>query len=556
MFCDTYSQPSKIHVHKLSCSIVYIPTETQKILTNLRKILAPDLGPYSISADAIVKMPLVQNLLSLAGIHRDLTVGVEFEFFLAQHRSQEDQISNANNDPKILPFGMEELDAFRSVKYHMSAVLPNDQYRVVVVNDPDEFFPLEPESEQESSAALFLWLSRGYEYYKRTWEVKGDGTLGDTGELTLDPRYAWVPIEITTAILKPRNALRLFQDVFDRAIKPNFLAGVNRTANLHIHVGQGDQGFSEKTVKKLATILWLGEARINEFWKTCESHVKFSSWARPFWTTMIGLEKEADHLNAGSSGHYHAWLEEPIVKALREHSYKKPEQRCVNIQYRLKALWDADGLHAVCELLLCLPDPGIPGCFSRGEFAAAYNFMNLLRNRSESPWTGADSQIKNTIEFRKPAATLKPEVAAAWCHIFVKLVAFARDSDRTTFGKVVSRLFRSHIVYSLEDLLKDVGCDEDQVRLLRHRTAESYANYEGSRTNQSPEGGGEEREPGSDNSSAYDMLAVTAALSGITLEHPAGSSHHPQEQHAHEQPRGRGQPGRRYWVPEFPDDDG
>ena len=116
-------------------------------------------------------MPLVENLLSLGGrVHLDFTAGVGLEFFLAQSILQPGgQISDADSGTKILAYEMKTLmcSGMSSIS-HMSAVLPNDQHRVIVVDDPDELFPPEPKTEKESFASLLLSLSRGYKYYEGT----------------------------------------------------------------------------------------------------------------------------------------------------------------------------------------------------------------------------------------------------------------------------------------------------------------------------------------------------------------------------------------------------
>ncbi|KAK3986364.1 hypothetical protein QBC44DRAFT_384094 [Cladorrhinum sp. PSN332] len=382
-----------------------------------------------------------------------LTVGIELELFLAHTSGPENSGHDGNK-----------------------TVLPDQELLQSVCNSLREVFPAQCDVVLDDEPSKVAHSYHGY--YKWTFEVKGEATLRyRNDESTLDHHYAWVPIEITTPAMKLHDVPPILNMTLEKAIKPVFIAGINSTAALHVHIGREDLGFPELTVKKLATILWLGEKRLDRLYAR-EPHTLFNSWARPFSATNIGSLGAFDSIDpldpAGMSEKFRRWLKTPMDVAFLECGPGREHQMSdrillFGIDVRLKYLWDAESLEKVCELLLCIDEPN-----SRGEFSAGYNFLNLIRNRvgtvgSEFP------NPKRTVEFRKPAATLRVEVAAAWCHVFAELVGFAHRSNHLEFGDLVRKLFRVEAQYSMDDMLRDIGCDGGQVEILKNRSPETEA---------------------------------------------------------------------------------
>ncbi|KAK3985502.1 hypothetical protein QBC44DRAFT_404516 [Cladorrhinum sp. PSN332] len=210
-------------------------------------------------------------------------------------------------------------------------------------------------------------------------------------------------------------------------------------ANMHVHIGKGDQRFTALEIKKLATILWLGEHRLNDLHKR-EPHTVDSPYARNFKYTYIGsADLGSDVMKKYKpSGEYHDWLESPMSKGL-EHVEKPGRQQAGNSDLlwfnqtseRLKYLWSCETLKEVCVLLFVRAE--VPG--SLGQYTAGCNFLNLIATRH-----GGES-MKNTIEFRKPAATTNYEVSRHWCLIYAKIVHFACVSSHSQFAKIVKHLF-------------------------------------------------------------------------------------------------------------------
>ncbi|KAK4222125.1 hypothetical protein QBC38DRAFT_460714 [Podospora fimiseda] len=384
----------------------------------------------------------------------DLSIGVELELFLARHHPSSDpSITASVATCTLLP----DREMLESVRRRLRESLPA---AVDIIVDHEPFK-----------------VSHSYHsYYKWTVEVTSDPSLHYRNEeSTLNHNLAWVPIEITTPALKLYEIPPILNLIIDRGIKQNFRPGINSTAALHVHIGRDDQGFPELTIKKLATILWLGEKRLDHLYAR-EAHTLFNSWARPFSMTNIGSLGAFDSVDplepVGISSAYRRWLKTGMDVAFMECGPGKQFQMSdrillFSIDTRLKYLWDTEGLEKVCELLLCIPGPN-----TKGEFAAGYNFLNLIRNRSGTVETEFPKP-KRTVEFRKMAATLKVDVAAAWCHVFATVVGFAHHSSHLEFGDLVRKLFRVESQYSMEDMLRDVGCDMAVVMLLRDRRGET-----------------------------------------------------------------------------------
>ncbi|KAK4161228.1 hypothetical protein QBC43DRAFT_337428 [Cladorrhinum sp. PSN259] len=399
---------------------------------------------------------------------RGLTIGVELELFLAQHPSPESESNGNENNDKVIKHWVRQPVILAEVARYLRQVVPLEFEIRAIRADPKD------KDAKESHSF--------HGYYACVFEVKGESTLSyKKAESTLDHRYAWVPIEVTTPALPLEGIPPAVQLIFDGAIKRYYLPGINSTANLHVHVGKGDAGFSELTIKKLATILWLGEKRFDRLYAV-EPHTLDNPWARPFSATNIGSLGAFDRVDpacpVGVSDIWRRWMKAPVEYAVLEchgvsgtHALHQMEDRFLlfSVDTRLKYLWDAQGLDRLCDLLVRVPDSE-----SKGEFTASYNFLNLARNRVSTVKSGFD-ELKRTIEFRKPAATLRHEVAMAWCHLSAEVVGFAERSNHLAFGDIVRKLFRVESEYTMDEMLKDIGCDPAQVELLKNRPAETEA---------------------------------------------------------------------------------
>ena len=97
------------------------------------------------------------------------------------------------------------------------------------------------------------------------WTVERDGSIKpeDSEDDDPNPRMAYFGVELKSRVL-PVNAISFDEigQVMD-IVKLNFQTVKNWTTGLHVHVGNGNRGFSLRCLKNLAELVTLFEHQIN-----------------------------------------------------------------------------------------------------------------------------------------------------------------------------------------------------------------------------------------------------------------------------------------------------
>lgn len=163
-------------------------------------------------------------------IRYQLSFGVEFEFYLAYRA---DHPNPDPEDPRQI-YGIVDEDSTykenrKQAHAHMTRTMDN--------------------------VGLPAWSKYAADTHSspHKWEVKKDTTVGD-----FDLQgYKFLGVEVTTPPLRyskqSRNLIRAFPDLFTRKYR---LSCTDRTA-LHVHVGNGYQGFEPVVLCNLFSVLWV-----------------------------------------------------------------------------------------------------------------------------------------------------------------------------------------------------------------------------------------------------------------------------------------------------------
>jgi len=313
-----------------------------------------------------------------------LTFGVEFEFVLATLKAGNEDPTpedgrvvvgidsaekNSNSD------SARENAAIRHVAEILAAAGVNSE---PVVDHDESYKPADPEA----------------------WLVKTDISIDSPEDPEAD-MYTWFAIEITTPpYYFSSRALDKVKQVCE-ILTSTYRLNCNRTAGVHVHVGNNKQGFSFDTLKNLFAILWTFEPQI------CDIH--------PYHRTEDNL--------------YCSNMRTNSYLALQqvgpgEPAYIAERGLEIILNYRtMKELGEGVGGH---------------------EYGAmAYNMDNVL-----AILTGATvDTTKNTIEFRQHESTLDPERATNWARFCVGCLEFADTVPR----EALEKFLKKHILDSPTD---------------------------------------------------------------------------------------------------------
>ncbi|KAK4170000.1 hypothetical protein QBC43DRAFT_283567 [Cladorrhinum sp. PSN259] len=351
-----------------------------------------------------------------------LTFGVELKFFAAYWGDYEslDQSTGRHYLPA------DQGEAFEAIAREIQTAVRNE-YRV---------YPQRPSG---SSAA-----ANDYTFYKTYWTVKKHE--GDMEPDRDDVRVGrgWHDVEVTSPIMKLRDLSKTLPRVM-RQLNTKFRLSLNESCAFQVHIGHGQYGFSpqtrELTIKKLATILWLAEARLDRLYRPDRIGEK---WAVALSKCHINLAQEyKENRPLARRQPYLDWLQSIINRRIQDGSIS------VTRANQIQALWDEPDFNTLCGTMLAPRTGGKNGAYF--SYCAAYSFFNLVSSRDEAP-------LKYTIEFRRPEGTLDPGVAVAWCRVFAAIVEYARRSSKESFQAVIGNLLLPEARYPLATFLQNVGC--------------------------------------------------------------------------------------------------
>lgn len=215
---------------------------------------------------------------------------------------------------------------------------------------------------------------------------------------------------------------------------------INTSCSLHVHVGLADgSSFSKITLKKLGTILWLAEDRLEML---TSPEIRERAGYRPLTKFSRLAQRDAEamrRLQNCSDADYVKWLE----LALSPHNPLSGGTGMVDkqrIEESLRLLWMADTADDV-RFLLEDPHP------SQGRYP--YDFQ-----------TRPSQYPKKTVEFRMMEGTLDPDLIGKWAKLCYEIVNFSRLCSHQKF------------FYVAKNLLKE--CDPARLRNHKNKNATSF----------------------------------------------------------------------------------
>lgn len=204
----------------------------------------------------------------------------------------------------------------------------------------------------------------------------------------------------------------------------------------HIHIRpQTILDFDLQSFKKLASLLWLAEERLNKLY-----HPARDNSDNPLHRSLrsySNLALDGDPLITGGPEDYAAVLG-PVKLAVAE-------------EEKLATIWRATDCHQLRGLLRIHPSIG------KHDYPA-YNFFNLYM-----------ASDKQTIEFRKTESTIDAQVIDAWIEVFLLLTDFCMTCSIEEFQRMMENLGNSNNVYTTWHLLRDIGCKSPTVQILKQK---------------------------------------------------------------------------------------
>lgn len=211
--------------------------------------------------------------------------------------------------------------------------------------------------------------------------------------------------------------------------------------SMHIHIRPETMlDFDLQSFKKMASILWLAEDRLNKLYHPARSHSENSSHRSLRRYSNLAFE-ESDFISGRA---------DDLDSVLGRLNFEAAEKS------RLASIWQAADSYQLRELLRIHPSIG------KHDYPA-YNFFNLFM-----------ASEKQTIEFRKTESTIDAQVIDGWIEVFVLLTNFCMTCSVETFQSMMENLGRPQSVYSTWKLLGDIGCKRPIVELLKQKFMQQW----------------------------------------------------------------------------------
>ena len=232
------------------------------------------------------------------------------------------------------------------------------------------------------------------------WSIWEDASIREGEEdLGWVGTYQYFGLEIISRVLQPdAEGLQEVFNVLD-ILSTQFNLITNRSTGLHVHVGNGTEGFPLPTLKKLAQL-------------------------------VTGFEHIIHSL------HPDYRLEEREVSRFCEPPSESRYLQSQNPFEKMLCIEEVDSLEEFLEVM----NPGMSRAF-------AYNFQNL------DPWEESGSK---TIEFRQHAGTVNAAEIIAWIEFMTGLVSFSHEvSSVQHIAICMARVTDDK--FSILDLMKLIG---------------------------------------------------------------------------------------------------
>lgn len=219
-------------------------------------------------------------------------------------------------------------------------------------------------------------------------------------------------------------------------VKNHVLIHVTPACSIHVHIKpENALLFDMQAFKKLASILWLAEERLDKLYQPARNTSENPSHHSIRHSSNLALEE--DLLVTGSLGDLANFL------GIVDLSGAEME--------KLSMIWKASDRYELRELLRVHPSVGKHGYL-------AYNFFNLFLTSQ-----------KATIEFRKIESTTDARIIDAWIECFLLLTDFSANCSMKTFQNMIERLGKPQIIYNTREFLRDIGCKNAAIGVLKQK---------------------------------------------------------------------------------------
>lgn len=225
-------------------------------------------------------------------------------------------------------------------------------------------------------------------------------------------------VELISRVLK--DELASFEEIRSvcNRLHAGFQTYTDKSTGYHVHVGNGEDGFTLSALKALASILVAFEPFINQIHPVSRVRSR-SGNSNPF----CKLLSASDGFGGASS------TKERLYQIHLAKSTTALVQ-LINSQVRGAAI---GSLHGVSRMF-------------------SYNFTNLL----STPEPGL--AFKPTVEFRQHAGTTDPEAINNWVTFAIHLVKFSQTASSVMLDKLLEKA--DSRAFGLQGLMRHIGCPQ------------------------------------------------------------------------------------------------
>lgn len=336
-----------------------------------------------------------------------LTFGVELEFVLYAHTCTSDQFRRIPRPDSLITTGSLNTVSSEAV-FQLSAEMRKNGITVrkdsagwdgrivhvpaedrvgdewadteMVVWDHEEVAAQTPDEDLRDE-----WAVPKQKLDENGWVVSFDPSvkpvsLGGDRQAECEAGIEWQGVEVVSKILTAGE--ESFKEVCNvsNLLNRTFRTEVNRSCGLHVHVGNGKEGFNLATLKNLVAALWVFDREIIRLHPRFRTASRSSTACRSFCAGVLGRFPRKGELERNLKSFYNA---KTIRKLTRLVGYSKYQ---------------------------------------------AYNFLNLSAGRDA--WGVKDPEpCKETVEFRQHEATLDGGRVERWARFCVGIVQWAKNTQ-------------------------------------------------------------------------------------------------------------------------------
>ncbi|KAH8837689.1 hypothetical protein MCOR27_001764 [Pyricularia oryzae] len=270
--------------------------------------------------------------------------------------------------------------------------------------------------------------------------------------------HDWCGLQICSPLLQI-DSLPDFGDIIIALVnlRENFRIRLNSSCGTHLHVSIGTDGWRNDLValKKMMTLLWLGEAHLEVLIHPARHRTGAHLRRITESSTLAGLRMRKRHWNVDKvGGPSDRWF---------QHLRARRRLLCSDQWARIAFIWK----QATAEKLQSLLQ--VP---ARGSRAKA-NFVLDVKKESKGG--------KGTVEFRQMEGTIHPEIIEKWGIVVTCLAQTAADGNNfDMFANICEGLAcDGHADYHHVKFLSDVGVDRATLSALAIKENIAEEEYKG-----------------------------------------------------------------------------